>query len=1117
MKEDIFKYFKGILKDYRKRELADRLRHGLLFLLIPNLAVLLLLIPAEAIWFLSPAVKSNLSRMFLLNLACLVPLFLALRNAFLCRSEARNEELLLQIGQGKKEVRDKLLNHYQLARKEDSLATYAVEHFIEKYPAEIFRSSYRPKPVRRKASALIILAVALIAELILLRPATERLLHPRQLYEPENPYSLVMLPGDTTIFAYDSLQIRILRRAPQHFKVELFRETESGPLQETLLQKNDSLFVLELNHLQESRNYYAFLQRPHLFYPRKYPDRDSLSLRVLRRPQIRNLDFRVQAPAYSGIPPAQYKGNIERLRFLPGSDLQISARLSDSAGTSFLVFREDTLYMQTRDFVSEAVLSPEADGELLLMFHNKAGTGIRAPLRYRVELERDAYPVLQIIRPEASEILILDENLRLPLMALIRDDYGISDFRVRYRIQSPYSSTPDTLFHSLQIPFEYGTRLQTLVYSWTVDRFIAPGSEMQYYFELLDNDTVKGPKTRRSAMFFARFPTLGDLYERQNENSESSMANLTEERENSREIAEAIEDLRRDLLREGEMDWQKRNALEESLESLERSREQLKELAAELEEQQRFMEENTLFDEDVLERFAQLQELMNELIDDELFEMLRELQEKLQRNDMSNMEDVLKDFSEKAKQFEQSLDRMLEVFKRIQQEQRLQELAKRMKEILYQQEQLLENAPGMSLEDVSRREREIAAQMEALEERSRQSADLFDGEDKENFEDFLEMMDSSAVSRDQREAADMFRQSLREQGMQKSREANAKMQEMSQRFSDWAAEMMQKQRGEISRAFRALLQKSIYMSTEQENATAFGQDLDAASPLLHRYTSRQGAILAQAQNINRHLVELSKMTFLVDKALGAAIGQVIGNLISGIRLIEEANVSGGKTHIDLAFAAMNRLSRLLLERSEMAEQQQGNASGMEFYLQQLQKMAGQQQELNRGMPQPGPDGSPSADGMMDQLARMAARQQALRRALKEMAQGISDGDGGRRIAGDLDKIAADMQEVIDQMRRNQVTRQTYMRQEQIVQRLLDASRSATSRDYKKERESRTAKQIAGEHPRGLPADRGERDLLLDHLRRAVQESDLTAAEKRDMERYLESLREVGTLPREASP
>lgn len=208
---------------------------------------------------------------------------------------------------------------------------------------------------------------------------------------------------------------------------------------------------------------------------------------------------------------------------------------------------------------------------------------------------------------------------------------------------------------------------------------------------------------------------------------------------------------------------------------------------------------------------------------------------------------------------------------------------------------------------------------------------------------------------------------------------------------------------------------------------------------------------------------------------------------------------------------MNRLSRLLLERSEMLEQQQGNASGMEFYLQQLQQMAGQQESLNQGMPQPGMNGSPGS-GMMDELARLAARQQALRRSLKQIQQGVSDGDGGRRLTGDLEQIAADMQKVIDEMRKNQVDRRTIMRQQQIVQRLLDASRSATSRDFKKERESKPGTFIQRENPLGLPEGLGENGSMLESLRRAVRESKLTPAEKREMERYLELLMEEYQVP-----
>jgi len=291
---------------------------------------------------------------------------------------------------------------------------------------------------------------------------------------------------------------------------------------------------------------------------------------------------------------------------------------------------------------------------------------------------------------------------------------------------------------------------------------------------------------------------------------------------------------------------------------------------------------------------------------------------------------------------------------------------------------------------------------------------------------------------------------------------------------------------------------------------AWGRGLTSGSPMVHQYTSRMMDNLEIALEINKDLLALSNMTFLVDKGIGKTLGSLIGNLRSGIQQVEEARLSQGQKNFQTAFENMNALARILLERSNMAmDEQQGNASGMEFYMQQLQQMAGQQQQLNSGMPQLGPDGTPTSS-MMDQLAKMAARQQALRRKLKQLQQDMSSSGDAQNMPGNLDRIAKDMEDVINQMRKNQVDRQTIMRQEKIVQRLLDASRSATSRDYKKERESSTGTDILRDNPLSLPGDLGDHGSLIDMIRREVRNSELTPREKREMERYLESL--IGNMP-----
>ncbi|MCD6336758.1 MAG: hypothetical protein J7M01_00810, partial [Candidatus Marinimicrobia bacterium] len=726
---------------------------------------------------------------------------------------------------------------------------------------------------------------------------------------------------------------------------------------------------------------------------------------------------------------------------------------------------------------------------------------------YKIVLEKDADPILYLHNPKLQDELLLNEDLQLPYVAHLLDDFGISDFTVNYSVHSEYSFSPDTSINTIILPFDHNATLQTRAGVWQIDSFISPGSEIRYYFELKDNDIISGPKSVRSSLFYAKLPSLGDLFARQDKTQEETLTQLEEEVLSTGKLVKELDEIQKQLLQEGELKWEDKTALEENINAIEKTREELKNMQSSMDEQKKFMEENTLFSDDVMQSFEQLQELMNELIDDELFELMENLQKKFEQNDMSNMEEILKDFSEKAKRFEESLDRMLEVFKRIQQEQRLEELGRQMKESLREQEKLLEDIVQKSSDDLSGQQKKISDNTKDWENLGKESSELFTDKDKEAFEEFLKKMEEAGISSKMDEASNNYRRSDMQSGQQKSQESAQKLNSLLSDYSQMASSMMQQQKNEVAQSFQRVFHKTVFMSYQQEKTLDEGRELINESPLIHAYTSQENNILDMAMSINTDLLTLSKKTFLVDKAIGRALGQVIGNLRSGIQNAEEAKLSQGKNNFNIAYKNMNELGRILLERISMVrDQQQGNASGMEFYMQQLQQMAGQQQQINSSMPQPGMNGSPGSS-MMDQLAKMAARQQALRRSLKQMQQSMSEGNGAKRMTGDLDRIAKDMEDVINQMRKNQVNRRTIMRQEKIVQRLLDASRSATSRDYKKERKSTSAKEIQRDNPLGLPGDLGDHESLINAIRREVRNSELTTREKQEMERYLESLLE----------
>ncbi len=1102
-------YFSRILGQYRRQQAIDGLKSTGLSFVILNAAYVMLCLFLESIWYLSPGFKEILWYLLSLNAFFFFRVISILIISFIRHDKSENESLLLHIGQQYENINDRLINYYQLSQADNPISNYALDVFMGQYPETYFDHSYKASRIRNKRNTALGLLAGVVLFSLLSSSGLSRLVHMHKTFEPETNYSIQLSPADTSLYTYDSLTIHIRRLAPDRFPVEVYVLDSTMAAPELLLHSRDSVFSYAAGRLAHPAVYYARIRRPNIFHPRKFIDSDTLKVTLMQRPRIRTLDFTIKSPRYSQIPDASYQGNVDRITCLYGSEIKLEIRLSDEFGPSYVITEKDTMEMMIAGKQSSVSWVPDQSENIKLLISNQKGITLESIPNYKIDLVKDADPILYLHSPKLQDELLLNEDLQLPYVAHLQDDFAISDFTVNYSVHSEYSFSPDTSVYTVKLSFDPDSRLQTRAGVWGIDKFISPGSEIRYYFELKDNDIVSGPKSVRSSLFYAKLPSLGDLFARQDEAQQETLTQLEEEVLATGELVKELDEIQKQLLQEGELKWENKTALEENLKAIEKTREELKNMQAAMDEQKKFMEENALFSEDVMQSFEQLQELMNELIDDELFELMQNLQQKLEQNDMSDMEEILEDFSEKAKRFEESLDRMLEVFKRIQQEQRLEELGRQMKESLREQEQLLKDAKEKSTDDLSEQQNKISEDTRTWEEMGKQSAELFKDEDKEAFEEFLKKMDEAGISSQMDEASDNYRQSDMQSGQQKSQESAEKLKSLINDYSQMASTMMQQQKNEVSQSFQRAFHKTVFMSYQQEKTLEEGRELVNGSPLVHAYTSQENNILTMAMSINDDLLALSKKTFLVDKAMGQALGSVIGNLRSGIQNVEEAKLSQGKNNFKVAYISMNDLGRILLERMNMVQdQQQGNASGMEFYMKQLQEMAGQQQQLNASMPKPGMDGSPGSS-LMEQLAKMAARQQALRRSLKQMQQNMSEGDGGaKRMTGDLGQIAKDMEEVIDQMRKNQINRQTILRQEKIVQRLLDASRSATSRDHKKERESTTAKEILRDNPLSLPGDLGDHESLINAIRREVRNSTLTAREKQEMERYLESLLET---------
>jgi len=109
--------------------------------------------------------------------------------------------------------------------------------------------------------------------------------------------------------------------------------------------------------------------------------------------------------------------------------------------------------------------------------------------------------------------------------------------------------------------------------------------------------------------------------------------------------------------------------------------------------------------------------------------------------------------------------------------------------------------------------------------------------------------------------------------------------------------------------------------------------------------------------------------------------------------------------------------------------------------------------------------------------------------------------------GDLEKVAAEMEEATKALRRGVPDQQTLDRQQRILSRLLDAQRSVREKGMSRKREARRGSTIAYRGPGSLPSDLGENhNPLRDRMREAIGEID-SPEYRRIIRHYFESLME----------
>jgi len=612
-------------------------------------------------------------------------------------SRPSDEEIARRIGERYPEVSDRLLNLLQLAggRSSDApepmvdAAVRTLGEDVEPVPFEQTEDFTAARRAARMASLPVVgvLAFLLIAPSTFLG-ASERLLAPRTAFERPAPFTVSVFPGHVGLVRGDSLSVsvRASGEVPERLTLEVRPATEAPPTTISMRPDSNGVFRHTVPSLREDLDYRIRAGRVQT---------DWYRATVKARPLVRSLRVRVSPPRYTGLPARSLDANVGDVTGLPGSVVELRASLGgpavDSAALRFGDGSRTSLDVE--DDTATGRFRLTGDGHYSLILQSADGVSNRDPIRYRLSLEPDARPSIAFVSPEADAQL--EEDLVAQLRLRLRDDFGFSRLRLHYRLAEQRFGSGETSFSWIDLPLDRPSQVDQVVsHEWLLAQEsgldLVPGDVVEYYAEVWDNDGFRGAKSSRSGTQRLRLASLAEKYQDLDDQTQETGDQMESLKQRAEDVERQFQELRDEVKRKRSADWEDRRQLEQLRQKQESIDQGVSDLARQVEEMTRQLQQNDLTSPETAKKFEELQRVIEEISSPELNDALRQMQEAMQNLDLRQMQEAMEDFEFNEEQYQQRLDRTLELFKRLKQTQKMEELSRRLGDLGNLEEKLAE-------------------------------------------------------------------------------------------------------------------------------------------------------------------------------------------------------------------------------------------------------------------------------------------------------------------------------------------------------------------------------------------------------------------------------------------
>ncbi len=963
----------------------------------------------------------------------------------------------------KNELNDKITNVLQLKKylRENSENTALIIAGIEQKTKRInpipfhkalpLKSNLRLVPYF-VVPVLIVLVFYLLQPAFILEPAS-RIVQYETYFERPTPFNIQVV-SEMAGFKNEDLEI-VIQADGNILPSEASLQLEQGRYRMTA--KESDTFTYIVRNIQNDFSFFIEASG-YLFGP--------YHVNVYEKPTFNHFHIDVIYPDYTGLVEESYS-NMGDLSVIHASKIEYTFFTNIN---SEILFKKDGEALES-EMIREGthIVTTEAFKSFnytVYAYNDEHGKG--DSLKYHVNVQPDAYPRIAV-EEHRDDVLIAHLFYR----GNIEDDFGFTALNFNYRAinQQQINRGEDIPFMSEGIEIDKNLRNQGFYHHFDLQSiYVKPGETIEIFFEVYDNDAINGPKSARSRMFTYYIPTEEEILAERRRTEERVDEGLSEGIGEVQDARDQLEELRKQLLETDRVGWEQREILQELLDKKDQMEEMVRELSEQKKETDTRTEQFKESSERIKQKQEELQKLFDEVLTDELKELFDKIREELDNLSRDDVYELLDQMEFELQDLEMQMDRTLEMFRQFAMERMLEESIDQLEKLAEEVNELMEETGSgeSDQEELSEEQDRINKAFDKISEMMEEFR-----ETNEKLQRPKPIQDTSSeeqdISKDLQDALEQLQQDNNQMAVPLQQDAGQKMQELSESLQQMQEEMFSQQLAEDARAIRMILENLLRTSFAQEDLMMETRQANVNDPRFPEMLREQRKIQSDLQMIEDSLIALSKRQIAIQSFVNREIAEIHLQLRHGIEQMINRRRHQTASRQQLVMTHINNLALLLNESLQNMQQQmamgegmgddpQQGSGGMSFQdLRQMQEQLNEMlQQLQQGeQPMPGETGE-GGMSMSEQMARMAAEQEAIRNKLKELTDDMRN--QGMDVGQELDQLQRDMERSELDMLRKQLSRETIMRQEEILTRLLEHERAELTREQEERREGTTAKE-----------------------------------------------------------